>query len=102
MVAMDDLVAVIDQAIEQNQGILKLRPNYVCRYYRSGGRLPLGEQATLAEGRRQSRWVPERWLASTVAALNPDPIPGEGLSVLNIPERDITLKQALSVRPNRF
>ena len=97
------LTAVIDRELDRNQGVLKLRPNYVCRYYKSGGRLPVDEQtASLAANRAVSRSVPERWLASTVAALNPDPVPGEGLSLLDIPGRNISLKEALAARGERI
>jgi hypothetical protein len=95
---MDDLQAVI----EQNQGILKLRPNYVGRYYRDGGRLSAGRETNVAPVRRQSRWLPERWIASTVAACNPDPLPDEGLSLLDIPGRRIFLKDALALAGDQF
>jgi hypothetical protein len=96
---MEDLAAPIDRELDRYQGVLKLRPNYVCRYYKSGGRLPVTpEQTALAARRRVSRWVPERWLASTVTALNADSVPGEGISLLDLPGTEVSLKQALRVR----
>jgi len=89
-----DEVSVLDRAIEERRGILKLRPTYVTRYYPHGNRL--GQQNLAVSGR--GRFVPERWIASTVDAVNPLPVANEGLSFLDLPEGDLTLKDALRLR----
>ena len=96
----------LDRFLEDSAGILRLKPNYVRRYYRDGGRLSAWrERCDAATGKRQSvpvgapgAWTPERWIASTVTACNPEPIPGEGLSFLDVPGSDISLKEALALR----
>lgn len=98
--------AALDRFMDETGGILSLKPNYVRRYYRDGGRLSAWRQrcdaATSIPGSKPAltpgSWTPERWIASTVTACNPNPIPGEGLSFLNITGSDISLKEALTLR----
>lgn len=71
----------IHRLLDQQQGVLKLKPTYVRRLYVDGGRLRGGKPgATFIP--RQRMWIPERWIASTTLAANPHPIAGEGLSLL--------------------
>lgn len=92
-----DTAAAIERFLSDSQGILKLKPNYVRRYYRDGGRLgaklPMNDSAASIRG----SWRPERWIASTVTACNLDPIEKEGLSLLDIAETSISFKEALSL-----
>lgn len=99
---MSELTARLESWIEQSGGVLRLRPTYVRRFYQDGGRLGLAEEAGGTYQEESGLWVPERWIASTVAAANPHPIPGEGLSFLDLPGAGcppeggrITLKDAL-------
>ncbi len=92
----------IDRLLDETGGILRLRPNYVRRYYRDGGRLLAAASGPVHAPGETGPWSPERWIASTVTAYNPEPIPGEGLSFLDIPGSNISLKDALSVRGDRI
>jgi mannose-6-phosphate isomerase class I len=95
---MKDLGLVLEEFIDANRGVLKLKPNYVRRYYRDGGRLLPKTGAGVAIENVHGPWTPERWIASTVTACNPESVPNEGLSLLDIPGSSITLKDALSIR----
>ena len=72
-------------------GLLFFTPTYVRRIYAGGGRLGL------------RRLWPERWIASTVPALNPHPRPAEGESHLATPgHARVTFRQALEQRGDRI
>jgi mannose-6-phosphate isomerase class I len=75
-------------------GILKLRPEYVHRFYPDLNRL---NQARLKRSPRQ--FIPERWIGSSVRAVNPPPIPSGGISMLaNAPE-PMALRDAIRGLP---
>jgi hypothetical protein len=80
---------------EQCRGVLRLKPTYVRRFYQDGGRLGLAAEAGGTYQPQSGLWIPERWIASTVTATNLHPIPGEGLSFLDIPGEPVALKEAL-------
>ncbi len=79
--------------VERTGGILKLRPTYVRRFYKDGGRLG----AKQLPHTQTQLFLPERWIASGVEAHNPNPIKGEGLSRLWLPpsEGDVFLRDLL-------
>ncbi len=90
--------SLITQAIEKNNGILRLKPAWVARAFLAPGRrlgLPedqyeLGERGGICE----------RWLASTTKADNQVGPPDEGLSYLNLETKEsITLKEAVEIAP---
>jgi mannose-6-phosphate isomerase class I len=87
----------LERLIERTGGILKLRPTYVRRFYKDGGRLGLSKKPGGTFNPRTKLFVPERWIASCVEAHNPHPIKGEGLSKIWLPkdETQITLREAL-------
>jgi len=87
-----------EHVIERTKGILKLRPTYVRRFYKDGGRLGLTKTPGGTFDPRTKLFVPERWIASCVEAHNPHPIKGEGLSKLHLPapEGEVTLRDLLS------
>jgi hypothetical protein len=95
---MNNLAASIDRILDQSGGILRLKPTYVRRFYKDGGRLGLGKRSGDTFQPSVRMWVPERWIASTVTATSPHPIPGEGLSFLDGARQRISLRDALSVR----
>jgi hypothetical protein len=68
--------------LDQQHGVLKLQPTYVRRFYMDGGRLRGGKPGA-TYNRREGMWKPERWIASGTVAVNPKPVPGEGLSFLS-------------------
>jgi mannose-6-phosphate isomerase class I len=90
---------VVARALDETKGILKLKPTYVRRFYKDGGRLGLRQNPGDTFKRSVMMWVPERWVASTVTATNPNPIPGEGLSFLDLPGKKISLQFAISLHP---
>lgn len=92
----------LDSFLDQTGGILPLRPNYVRRYYRDGGRLLTKAHGAVPVPSEIGPWSPERWIASTVTAYNPEPIPGEGLSFLDLAGSNISLRDALSLRGDRI
>lgn len=91
--------AVVEKALEQGNGVLRLKPAWVARAFLSPGRrlgLPedqydLGERGGICE----------RWLASTTKADNAVGPPDEGLSYLNLESSDtMTLKEAVAAAPD--
>src|SRR5712692_7182731 len=86
----------LDRLLED--GILPLRPTYVRRFYMDGGRLPISRQPGGTYVARWRMWRPERWIGSTVSAMNPHRIAGEGLSHLDVPGVDLPLILALQLR----
>jgi mannose-6-phosphate isomerase class I len=95
---MNKPTETIDRILSETKGILKLKPTYVRRYYRDGGRLGLSKRSAKKPKTSAPMWFAERWLASTVTAAVADPIPAEGLSFLDVPGKRISLKEALSIR----
>ena len=89
----------IDKLLENTRGILKLKPNFVTRYYMDHARLGLSEQPGGTYNSEINRWLPERWIASTALAAHSNPAPGEGLSFLDVPGEPITLTDAIAARP---
>lgn len=95
----------VDEALDQlldRSGILPLRPTYVRRFYSDGGRLGRSTRPGGTYRPREHLWVPERWIASTTPAHNPHPLRNEGLSVVDLPGRRLTLAQALRLRGERL
>jgi hypothetical protein len=90
-----NLLARLEPWIEQCRGVLRLKPTYVRRFYQDGGRLGLAAEAGGTYQADSDLWVPERWIASTVTAANLHPIPGEGLSFLDLPGAPVSLKEGL-------
>lgn len=89
-----------DQGLDRllARGVLPLLPNYVRRLYMDGGRLPISRRPGDTFLPRDRMWRPERWIGSTVTALNPHPIPGEGISRVKTPGGGIPLTLALQLR----
>ncbi len=94
---LKDVQAALDRFMDDSGGILKLKPNYVRRYYRDGGRLLARQELHTSRSDLSGPWTPERWIASTVTACNPHPLPGEGLSFLDVSGSDISFKDSLSL-----
>jgi len=86
--------------VSRHQTILRLKPTYVRRFYVDGGRLGLGTKPGETYQPDSGLWIPERWIASTVTATNPHPIPGEGLSFLE--DGRTTLRDAIAAEPERL
>ena len=92
-------------------GLLFFEPTYVRRLYMDGGRLGLSRKPGGTYLPRLRLWRPERWIASTVCASNPFPLPDEGQSRLansrnhngrRLPSTAMTFRQALEWRGERI
>lgn len=86
----------LDRALQR--GLLPLLPNYVRRLYMDGGRLPISRRPGGTYVPRVRMWRPERWIGSTVTAMNPHPVSDEGVSRVDAPGGGITLTAALHLR----
>ena len=87
---------VVERALSQGNGILRLKPAWVARDF-----LPPGRRLGLKEeeyARGERGFVCERWLASTTKADNRIGPPDEGLSYLALDNgQEMTLKEAVEV-----
>lgn len=95
---MANLEKRLEGWIERTGSILRLRPAFVRRFYKDGGRLGLSKKPRDTFDPKTKLFVSERWIASCVEAHNPHPIKGEGLSKLWLPSKDndiVTLREAL-------
>jgi len=93
-----DARAILDRAIENGNGVLRLHPAWVARDFLEPGRrlgLP-GKMYRL--GKRGA--ITERWLASTTRADNRFGVPDEGLSFIALNSKEkLTLKDAVETAP---
>ena len=87
----------MDELLLRFDGILKLEPQYVHRFYADLNRLG---QRRLKRTKRQS--IPERWIGSSVRAANARSMPGGGLSMLAGAKRPIALRDAIRAAPERM
>ena len=79
--------------IQENDGVLRLRPAWVAHDFLAGGhRLNLKEEEYDCGERGE---IMERWFCSETHAVNTIDIPTEGISFLEIPGEDITIPEAL-------
>ncbi len=88
---------IVEKALAQGNGILRLNPAWVARdFLPPGYRLGLKEEA-YEVGERG--WISERWLGSTTKADNRVGPPDEGLSYLALEDESqrMTLKEAVEV-----
>src|SRR3989442_643376 len=90
----------VEQALDRllDRGVLPLLPNYVRRLYMDGGRLPISRRPGDTYVPRARMWRPERWIGSTVPAMNPHPISDEGIGRIDAPGGPIKLTAALRMR----
>src|SRR5437867_12476840 len=90
----------VEQALDRllERGILPLLPNYVRRLYMDGGRLPISHRPGGTYSSRVRMWRPGRWVRWRVTAMNPHPIPDEGISRISTPGGTIRLPAALRLR----
>src|SRR4051812_2299051 len=81
--------AEIRELLKRRGGGLKLLPTFVPRFYPDFNRLGQKKHKT-----RATPNIPERWIASSVEAINPPPLPRGGLSMLaDLPH--ISLRNAI-------
>lgn len=91
---MSEIREVVKKYIEEQDGILKLRPAWIARDFLEGGhRLGLKEEEYDCGERGE---IIERWFCSDTHAVNTIDIPTEGFSELEIPGYKITMPEALA------
>src|SRR2546425_2018840 len=90
----------VEQALDRllDRGVLPLLPNYVRRLYMDGGRLPISRRPGDTYVHRARMWRPERWIGSTVTAMNPHPISDAGISPIDAPRGPVQPTPALQMR----
>lgn len=92
---------ILNQELDSTNGILKLTPTFVPRIDSTAlGRL--GIKKFFVDHNRG--YMSERWLASSVEAINPVTIQDEGLSFLSLTTGSLrlTLREALQIAPDRL
>jgi hypothetical protein len=100
-------IELLNKALEQGKGILRLAPTWVPRTFLTpGGRLKLDPRDLYALGADRGG-ICERWLASTTNADNgPGTPPDEGLSYIVVEEesgiKKILLKEAVELMGDRL
>jgi hypothetical protein len=85
--------ALVENALAEGNGILRLEPAWVARDF-----LPPGKRLGLKDEEYdvgERGWICERWIGSTTKADNRISPPDEGLSYVVIPGEHITLKEAV-------
>lgn len=93
--------AILRKELDATDGILKLAPSFVARTsYPGMGRLGLEEYYVSPE----RGWICERWLASSVEAINPVKVEDEGLSLISFTQGQgkVSLRDALQIYPERM
>jgi len=89
----DALYQIVEKAVKENGGLLRLKPAWVARtFLEPGKRLGLKEEE-YDVGKRG--FICERWLGSETEADNEVKHKNEGLSYLDIPGEDILLRDAV-------
>lgn len=86
----------IRELIAHREGILKLSPTFVHRFYLDFDRL---DQNKLK--RRAGETIPERWIGSSIEAINPPPLPSGGLSML-ADDATVSLRAAIQAAPQEM
>ena len=90
------------QALEENDGILRLAPTWVPRSYMvPGRRLKLDSRDLYAYGAHRGG-IDERWIASTTMAMNEGRTPDEGLSFVVSGGNRFKLKDAIEAEGDRM
>src|SRR5437660_7644950 len=88
--------ALVQAALEENGGLLRLAPCWVPRsFLQPGKRLKLHPDDLYAYGLNRGG-IDERWFASTTPAANEGRVPDEGLSYVVVGKQRFTLQQAVA------
>src|ERR1700736_3919516 len=91
-----NIPSLVDAALEEGGGLLRLAPCWVPRsYLQPGRRLKLHPDDLYAYGLNRGG-IDERWFASTTPAANENRTPDEGLSYVVAGKSRFTLQQAVA------
>jgi hypothetical protein len=88
---------MILELLKRSEGVLKLKPSFVHRFYPDLNRLG---QRRLKRDARQ--FIPERWIASTIAAANHPSLPKGGLSMIDGLRQPLALRDAIRAAPEEM
>ncbi len=92
----DNVRPVIEAALEQSDGLLRLSPTWVPRsFLHPGRRLKLDPRDTYAYGLNRGG-IDERWFASTTEAANDNRVHDEGLSYVVFENKRCQLRAAVA------
>jgi len=98
----DNVAAVLDQALDAGQGLLRLTPTWVPRsFLHPGRRLKLHPDDLYAYGADRGG-IDERWFASTTEAANEGRVWHEGLSFISFQGQHFTLRDAVAESGKRL
>jgi len=87
---------IVEKAIEEGNGVLRLDPAWVARSFLAPGRRLGLDESQYELGERGG--ICERWIASTTKADNKVSVPDEGLSFLRLESgHRMTLKEAVDI-----
>jgi hypothetical protein len=97
-----DLVSdLVEQALDQGEGLLRLIPNWVPRsFLHPGKRIKLAPGDWYAYGAERGG-IDERWFASTTDAANEGRVWHEGQSFCVVGDQIFLLKEAIDAAPDR-
>src|SRR4028119_1579760 len=92
----DNVRPLVDAALEQSGGLLRLAPAWVPRsFLHPGRRLKLDPRDTYAYGLNRGG-IDERWFASTTEAANENRVEDEGLSYVVFESQRCQLRSAVA------
>jgi len=98
---MTEMEELLGKELDATGGILRLAPSFVARTsYPGMGRLGLKDYYVSSE----RGWICERWLASSVGAVNPVKVEDEGLSFVSFTQGygKLSLRDGLQIYPGRM
>ena len=94
----DSVAAILDAALQEGDGLLRLAPTWVPRsFLHPGKRIKLAPGDWYAYGAHRGG-IDERWFASTTEAANENRQPDEGLSYIVFSDQRFLLKNAVDER----
>jgi hypothetical protein len=93
---------MVNRAMEEGEGVLRLMPTWVPRSYLvPGRRLKLDQRDLYAYGADRGG-IDERWIASTTMAMNENRTPDEGFSFIVFGNERFKLKDAIEAEGERM
>src|SRR5918994_5585687 len=96
VVKSDNIGRVLGQALDANEGLLRLTPTWVPRsFLHPGRRIKLHPSDYYAYGANRGG-IDERWFASTTEAANEGRVPDEGLSYVAFGGQRFLLRDAVA------
>lgn len=102
MTSAQSVSQMVNRAMEEGEGVLRLMPTWVPRSYLvPGRRLKLDQRDLYAYGADRGG-IDERWIASTTMAMNENRTPDEGFSFIVSGNERFKLKDAVEAEGERM